>query len=383
MRIVAIVGIMTAISLTSVDRLSAQNGGLPQATRGRSALDRKAPVPKTEKKKIPSTMLNMELLTIGDGTALKARQWMETLSKMDVTVTIRPGRPTEKIEVTERKAGGTLRTVMIRGMLDSKGQLLFPDQVFTENETGKLATWLDELRTYGAQGNPDGRPAWGLTKEQFGAIHSALKKPLTFEPGEMELIKVVEKLEFPADIPLRFSPEATRVLKDRGASATVSQSLKGVSQGTALAVMLHDQGLAFRPRRLPDATIELSVMAADEAGGVWPVGWPRVQPRPETAPALFAIKAIDLEDEPLDGILEAAAGVIGIPILIDRPALQSKGIDLGEVKITHPRKRTTWITALTSFTYNAKAKFEILIDEAGKPFLWVTPLAAPAREQKE
>ena len=96
-----------------------------------------------------------------------------------------------------------------------------------------------------------------------------------------------------------------------------------------------------------------------------------------------SLKPIDLEEEPLDGILEAAAGVIGIPILIDRPALQSKGIDLAEVKITHPRKKTTWITALRSFTYKAKAKFEVLIDEAGRPFLWVIPLGAPERPQKE
>jgi hypothetical protein len=389
MRIATIVGIMTATALTGIDRLCAQTERisppveLAQAGRGKSALDRKPPVPKSEKKKIPGTMINMELLTIGDGVAIKAREWMEVLGKMDVTLTIRAGRPTEKLEITERKAGGTLRTVMIRGMLDSKGQLIFADQTFTESETGKLAAWLDELRTYGAQGNPEGRPAWGLTKEQFGVIHSALKKPLAFEPNEMELSKVVEKLELPADIPLRFSLAAAKVLKEGAAPATVGQSLKGVSQGTALAVMLNDQGLVFRPRRLPDATIELTVTTAEGGGKVWPVGWPRMQSRPETAPSLFEFKVIDLDEEPLDGILEAASGLIGIPILIDRPAVHSKGIDLAEVKISHPRKKTTWITALESFTFKAKAKFEVLIDESGKPFLWVTPLAAPPREQKD
>ena len=70
---------------------------------------------------------------------------------------------------------------------------------------------------------------------------------------------------------------------------------------------------------------------------------------------------------------------MGIPILIDRAAMVSRNINLAEVKISHPRKRTTWVTALNSFTYKAKAKSEVLIDEAGKPFLWVTPLAVPAR----
>src|SRR5262249_1411987 len=135
--------------------------------------------------------------------------------------------------------------------------------------------------------------------------------------------------------------------------------------------------------RLPDGTVELSVTAADEAGGVWPVGWPPVKSPSETTPTLFDFKFIDLDEEPLDGVLEAASGVIGIPILIDRPALQSRGIERAEVKISHPRKRTTWITALKSFTYKAKAKFEVLIDEAGRPFLWVVPLGVPERHQKE
>jgi hypothetical protein len=214
-------------------------------------------------------------------------------------------------------------------------------------------------------------------------VHAALKKPLSFDPKEVEVGKALEKFELPTELPLRISNAAARILKDRAGSAQVGQSLEGISQGTALAVLLSDQGLAFRPRRLPDGTVELTVTTADEGGDVWPVGWPRRQSPPETAPALFDIKYIDLEDEPLDGILETAAVVMGIPILIDRAAMEAKRIDLSEVKITHPRKRTTWVTALNSFTYKAKAKFEVLIDESGKPFLWVTPLAVPARAQKE
>ena len=141
--------------------------------------------------------------------------------------------------------------------------------------------------------------------------------------------------------------------------------------------------LAFCPSRLPDGTVELSVTLAESSGDAWPIGWPRRQSPPETAPTLFEIKTIDLDDEPLDEVLEAVAGVIGIPILVDRAALADRRIDLTQVKISHPRKRTTWITALNSFAYKAKAKFEILIDEAGKPFLWVTPLATPARPQKD
>lgn len=387
-------GLIVAIFFTGAAPLAAQipaNSGsgasphlqLAQAGRVKPKGTPRPADPNVEKKKAPGTIITVELLTVGDGTALKARQWLETLSKLDVTPTIRPGRPSDKVEVTEKKMGETMRTVTVRGLLDNRGVLTFPDRTFSENDAGKLAGWLNELRTYGAQGDPGGRPAWGLTKEQFVAIHTALKKPLTFEPKEVELTKVLDQFELPAESPLKFSTAALKVLRQRSEPAQVGQSLKGVSQGTALAVLLNEQGLGFRPQRLPNGSVELTISTLGEGGNSWPVGWPRVQSPPETAPALFEIKTIDLEDVPLDSILEAAAGVIKIPILVDTVGIKAKGIDLAEVMISHPRKRSTWITALKSFTFKAKADCEILIDEAGKPFVWVKPVGTPARPQKD
>jgi hypothetical protein len=372
MRILLTIGVIIALGLTAAESLRAQSPG------ARGKLDRKTGETKPAKK-APNTMINMELLTVGDGVGLKARQWQEILSKMDVTLTIRNGRPSEKPEVTERKAGGTLRTVMLKGLLDNKGRLIFPDQVFAESDSAKLAAWLDELRTYGAQGDPVGRPAWGLTKEQFGVIYAALKKPLAFDPRDLELSKALQKFEFPREYPLKFTASAARLLNERTPISQSGHSLQGISQGTGLAILLREQGLGFRPRRLPDGTVELTVSPLDEPGEFWP----RQESGPETAPALFEFKTVDLEDERLDDILEAASDQIGIPIVIDRHGMDAKGIDLAQVKISHPRKRTTWITALNTFTFKAKCKFEVLIDEAGKPFVWVTPLATPARKEKE
>jgi len=334
-------------------------------------------------RKTPNTSITAELVTGSSGNGLKARQWAEIFSKLDVVVTVRSGRSDDKLGVSERKSGGSLRVVSIVGAIDSQGRLIFPDQIFTENDSDKLAKWIDELRTYGAQGDPHGRPVWGLTKEQFGVIYAALKRPLTSEPKDMELTKAVTLFELPKDQPLKFSPEAARLVKAQGERTIVSQPLQGISQGTALAALLAEHGLGFRPRRLPDGAIELTIAPLAEKGDVWPVGWPREQGLPETAPALFEFKTIDLADEPLNEVLEAVAPAIKLPILLDLAALAAKDIDLSQVVITHPRKRTTWTQALTTFTFKAKAKFEVLVDESGKPFLWVTPLATPPRAHKE
>src|SRR5205814_7728182 len=105
MRSILKIIVIIVVGLTAAQSLRAQS------PRARGKLDRKA-VETKPGKKAPNTMINMELLTIGDGVGLKAREWQEILSKMDVTLTIRNGRSSEKPEVTERKAGGTLRTVM-------------------------------------------------------------------------------------------------------------------------------------------------------------------------------------------------------------------------------------------------------------------------------
>ena len=330
-------------------------------------------------KKPPVTSITVELLTGNDGLGMKARDWIDIFGKLDVVVTVRSGRPDDKIGVTESKGGGALRTVRVVGALDSKGRLVLPDQTFTEDDAGKLSAWIKDLRVYGAQGNPGGQPVWGLTKEQFGVIHSALKKPLAAETKDVTVAKIVTQFDVPREYPIAFTSAAAARLKERGIHAHVSQSLTGVSQGTALAVLLAEQGLGFHPRRLPDGKIELTVATLAEAGKVWPVGWPRDREVPETAPALLQFKTIDLDEEPLDQVLEAISGQIKLPILIDRAALEAKGVDLTEVKITYPLKKTTWITAIKEFTYKAKAKIEVLLDEAGQPFLWVVPVDAPSR----
>lgn len=385
MRRLAIIGLLAAGALSSVASLYAQSSGGKRRTHpaaGSSSFPDDARRGDAGKKKPPVTTITVELLTEPSGVGLKARQWAEILGKLDVVVTVRTGRSDDKVGVTESKAGGALRSVKVVGELDNTGRLFFPGQVFTEGDADKLAAWINELRVYGAQGDPDGRPVWGLTKEQFGVIHTALKNPLTAETKDVEITKAVGRFDLPSEYPVRFSPEAVERLKQRGGQIKVGQSLQGVSQGTALAVLLAEQGMGFRPRRLPDGKIELTVYPLEEKGKVWPVGWPRDRNVPDTCPELFKFKTVELDDEPLDEVLEAVAGVIKIPILVDRHALASKGVDLADVKITFPKKKTTWTEALKSFTYKAKAKFDVLIDEAGKPFLWVTPIDAPVRPQK-
>lgn len=332
--------------------------------------------PKTGAEKGPLTQITIELLTGNEGVGISAQRWSQIFQELNVTLSIRRGRSDDKLGTTEKKIGDSVRQVRVVGRLD-KGRLVLEDRAFAESDTEKLAAWLKELRTYGAQGSPDGQPMWGLTKQQFGIVHSALSQTLVSEPREQTVQKALTLFALPDEHPVRFTSQATARLQQRGQMAVVRQSLKGLSKGTALAVLMNEQGLGFRPRRLPGGVVELSIFPLSETDDVWPVGWPLKQTGPATAPKLFAYTPVNLEEIELDAVLEAAADVVGVPILIDRHGLESRKIDLSKIKVSHSSKRTNWSLALKAITFQARAKPELLIDEAGKPFVWITPIGTP------
>lgn len=336
------------------------------------------------KRKAPTTIVMVQLIT-GDDVAggLRAYRWTQVFEKLNVSLSIRRADPKDKIGVSERKSGDAARQVTVVGRLERDGRLTFADRAYSESDVPKLSAWLDELRTYGAQGSPEGRPAWGLTKEQFNEVHEALAKPMAADPKGRDLIDAIAGVQLPPQIAMRPTAGAEAMLHEQGRSLRVGQSLGGISQGTALAVLLGEHGLGYCPKRLANGSVELSICLLGEEKEVWPVGWPREQSAPATAPRLYEFTPIELTDIELDAVLDAAADLIGMPILLDKPGLSARSVDLSQVKVSHPQKRTTWGLALGSLLSQAKAKFELLIDESGRPFLWVTSVTTPRRPHGE
>jgi hypothetical protein len=329
--------------------------------------------------KRPTTLVFVELVTGNEGVGIRAQRWTQVFEKLDVTLTIRRGTPRDKVGVTETKSGGgAVREVHVVGKLDARGRLAFGDRTYTENDADKLAEWLDELREFGGQGTPEKQPVWGLTNQQFKGIHSQLSQPLGEEPKDHTLPEALKLFGFPRELPVQWTQSAEQLLEKREGAA-VTQSLSGVSRGTALAALLSEQGLAFRPKRLPDGAIVLSIEPASALREAWPVGWTPVQTAPVLAPKLFSYTMINLDEIELDAVLDAAVDFIGMPILVDKAELASREIDFSKIKVSHPEKRTTWGLALRSLLAQAKSKHELLVDESGRPFLWVTSLNAPRR----
>ena len=330
-----------------------------------------------------STTVEFELLQESGGGGLYAQHWLKILQPLDVSLRVRRPFGDDKPDVKQREVGN-LRYVTVIGSLDRAGNISFPGKTFTVGDSEKLKEWITELRTYGALGTPKGQPLWGLTKEQFAKVFDSLLKPVEIETENQPLLKSIARFPIPSEFPLRWHPDATEKLATRGELAKIRQELKGFSAAMSLAMALSENGLGFRPNRTPSGNTELLIEPASLKSEQWPIGWP-VQRAPfKAAPKLYAMVPIELDDIEFPDVLNAIAELSETPVLIDYAELDARQIDLEKIKVTIPRKMTTWSLVLRQLAGQNRLTRELWQDEAGRVFVWVTTIrAGRAKDQKD
>ena len=83
---------------------------------------------------------------------------------------------------------------------------------------------------------------------------------------------------------------------------------------------------------------------------------------------------------PLTDVLTAASQASEVPLLIDHHAIERAEIDLSELKVTVPNRKTTWGLLLRQVTFPHKLGRRIVADDAGKPFVLITTLKETLNE---
>lgn len=320
------------------------------------------------------TNVRVELLTGKEGVGLAAQQWRQTFEQIGFTVRIRQAILDDKPEIKEQKVG-RLRNIVAIGRMERDGKLVFPDRTFSRGDGRKLQEWLRSLQTFGAQGSPEGQPLWGLDKQQFSEFYNALSSPVETELHGKMLPQAVVAMKLPEKYPVRFTTTAGEMLKQPELlTRHVSKNVEGHSRGTALSLLLHDYGLGFRPLRTPEGAIELAVESLKTTDQLWPIGWDLKQTRAKTAPGLFQFVPVDLNEVKLLDVFAAIEATTKVPIHIDYHSLEKERVDIDEIVVSYPSKRTSWSLLLNGITVPNKLKRKLRIDEQGKPFVWVTPL---------
>ena len=115
-----------------------------------------------------------------------------------------------------------------------------------------------------------------------------------------------------------------------------------------------------------------SMRARPDLAEIWPIGWPPKKRRVDILPVLFEFLNVDIQNYAAADAVSAIGKRLKTPVLYDHNALARHGIDPAKVRVTLPRSRTTYSLALRNLLFQARLQFEVRLDEAGTPLLWIT-----------
>jgi hypothetical protein len=262
----------------------------------------------------------------------------------------------------------------VTAILSADNVLFVPGGKFRTGDTAGRRKWLDNLRDSGAEGVTQPRAAFGLVPRQLEAATADLKVPVSFSTKGVAADSAVERLTSQLRFPLVLDAQAKRAL----ASTQVAEDLRGLASGTALAIVLRPLGLAFVPERAQASDLQYRVIAAAGGDGAWPVGFQSRRPANKVVPRLYEFLNVEITGISVAEALEAIEGRLEVPFVFDRNAMALHGIDPAGVNAELPDKRISYSQTLRRVLGQAQLKYELRVDEAEKPFVWITT-RKPAR----
>jgi hypothetical protein len=139
-------------------------------------------------------------------------------------------------------------------------------------------------------------------------------------------------------------------------------------------MLLNEYGLGFKPVRTPSGAIEIAVEPLQKTTEVWPVGWQLKDTRQKTAPALFTLVPIDLENVALMDVMNAVSVKSKIPVRYDHYRIEAHNLDLSKMMVNYPPRQTSFSLVLRGITNPNLLEYDLKIDELGQPFIWITTL---------
>ncbi len=316
------------------------------------------------------TQVSFELLMVERVPPLSAQRWGEIFRRAGASVRIRQAIRSDRTEISETKRG-SLRHVKAVGLLERDGSIIFENRRFRQSQTGPLAEWIRELKTYGAQGNDDGKPGFGLTRAQFDRLFQTLAAKVVRDPAGLKLSEAIAAVGLPSSLPLRMTPAAVEQLKRDVTRRPAPEGLAGLSRGTVIAILLNEAGLGFRPGRTPEGSLELRVNPVSKETAAWPIGWPLQKPPISSMPKFVEIVPVEFSDVKLTDVIHAISVQTEMPILIDYRRAFEANVRIDKLTVNQEFKKMTWSGLLDRVTFPNLMR-ELLQDEAGTPFVFVT-----------
>jgi len=312
--------------------------------------------------------VELELITEAGFSTTGSHRWMQMLKDLDLSnLRIRSARSGDKVGIKE---GGvpSSPTYRVTGVLTSRNTLRLPGGEFRFGDKAGIARWIAKVKEGGASGLSETPAAFGLSATQLVKVHEALNVPVVFSTKGQKSYDAMKRIS--STLSLSFTADQD-VLNRMFGEKPVRDELKGLSAGTALAAILRPLGLVLVPQK-QSGSIILVITDVRRSAESWPVGWPSEESPQKTLPELFNFLTVEIQDQPLSETLTAIQGRIKAPILYDHNSLALENIDPNQVKVSHPDVRTYYKRIIDVLVNQAKLTSDIRVDEAGKPFLWIS-----------
>jgi hypothetical protein len=313
--------------------------------------------------------VRIELLTDPRAAADMQQRWARALADLGVSgVRIRPGRPGEALEIQNRGTEQAPSYVVV-GALTTRGAIQLPGATFSLDQQGKLKDWLSRLSKSGPDPEAAKPGPFGLLPKQRAAVDEQLAVRTGFSTKGVAASDFVERLS--GRLKLTISSDAAARF-ELAAGEKVHDELAELSAGTALAAALRPSGLTFRPQASGDR-IELVIRLGRREKELWPIGWRPEQAPGRLIPALAELTNVEIEETPLSDVLPAVEARLKAPLLFDHNALARHRIDSSKITVRIPRERMVYGQAVRKIL-EPDLKYEVRVDEVGKPFLWITTI---------
>ena len=271
------------------------------------------------------------------------------------------------IEKSDGAGGGSYR---VFGILTPRNQLAVSGGTFALGDRAKLSKWIADLKSAGPPLRPGEKPKpFGLSAEQLDAAARDLARVVDFDTAGMAPAQLLTELGNRLRSPVTADENVAALL---ARAEKIPGELKGLACGTVAAAVLRRDGLSLAPRATSTGVVEYVVFRAAAGQDVWPVGWPSEKPVFEIVPELFTLRNVAIDGNKASEVLQIVADRVKLPMLFDEQMLVLKELDPSQVSVRIPEAKMGYEGVLDRALFQADLKHEVRLDDAGKPFLWIT-----------
>jgi hypothetical protein len=311
--------------------------------------------------------VKLEIVSDRNAPITSQQEWLQRLAAVGLTdLRIRSGRTGDQVGI-EKQGSESEPVYVVTGIITSGNQLVLPGGRFALGDAAQVARWVNNLAEKGLGEKEEPRSAFGLTAELLEKARQELAQPVRFSTRGLDRQQAVVKIAGQ----LGESFHLNRGLIEADSDDKVAEELSGVSCGTALACLLRPAGLGLAPRD-NRGNVQYVVTSSKPGVVLWPIGRPPEKPLPQVLPAMYESFNANVQDVPAAKVLEVLSKRLKVPFFLDHNALARHGIEPDKKIVNAPQSRTTYNQLLRKILSQAGLKFEVRVDDAGKPLVWIT-----------